>query len=116
MNEKYYIWSWEHNSWWAPNERGYVSKKSIAGVYSYKDALRICLGANISFYAHGAEMPNEAMVPIIQKVACSCPYMPHSDIRCNHCGHFLAHHFEDRKCNTFESWCKECEEDQAKHG
>ena len=38
---KYVIWSFEHNSWWAPNWQGYVRNLQAAGRYSAEDAGRI---------------------------------------------------------------------------
>lgn len=37
----YVIWSYEHNAWWAPNERGYTEDLERAGRYSAEDAGRI---------------------------------------------------------------------------
>ncbi len=63
--QMFYIWSWEHNAWWALNERGYVEKKENAGIYSFDRATKICIGANYTFnHGIGKIMPNEAMVPI----------------------------------------------------
>lgn len=49
------IWSYEHNAWWAPNERGYVSDVFRAGRYTPKRAGEIC----------GAAFPNEVIVPVL---------------------------------------------------
>ena len=57
---KWHIWSIEHQSWWAPDEKGYVAKKEHAGIYRYEDACRIVRGANISEF----EVPNEAMIRV----------------------------------------------------
>ncbi len=61
--QNYFIWSWEHNAWWRPNSSGYTSDVLEAGVYSYRQALKIVRGANINFNRSTAKMPNEAMVP-----------------------------------------------------
>lgn len=58
-DEKWLIWSIEHNGWWAPAERGYVHNKDDAGVYSYERACEIVAGAN-----RDMQRPNEAMVKI----------------------------------------------------
>jgi len=34
----YLIWSYEHNSWWAPNHRGYTPEFDEAGRYSAQEA------------------------------------------------------------------------------
>lgn len=60
----FYIWSWEHDSWWAPNRRGYVENIRNAGKYSYADAIEICTGANFGFARHNDKMPYEGMVPV----------------------------------------------------
>jgi hypothetical protein len=65
MDEQlYYIWSFEHDAWWAPKENGYIEDWHGAGKYTLKQALEICQGANRSFHGGYAEMPNEAMVPV----------------------------------------------------
>lgn len=58
-DEKWLIWSIEHNGWWAPAERGYVHNKDDAGVYSYERACEIVAGAN-----RDMQRPYEAMVKI----------------------------------------------------
>ena len=64
MEQQYIIWSFEHDAWWGPNHRGYNSQKKDAGVYSYQEALDICLGANYGFYKGSEKMPYEVMVPL----------------------------------------------------
>ena len=54
---KFYIWSFEHNKWWAPHSIGYTSNIDEAGIYTFEDATKICIGANIF-------EKNEAMLPI----------------------------------------------------
>lgn len=70
MNEEqeFYIWSWEHSAWWAPEAKGYVRSIENAGKYSYEGAVQICLGANYEFnHANkGKIMPMEGMVPILK--------------------------------------------------
>jgi hypothetical protein len=53
----YLIWSFEHQSWWAPDEWGYTDNMAMAGRYSLGRAVEICLKANIN-------MANEAIVPL----------------------------------------------------
>lgn len=53
MSDTQLIWSYEHNAWWAPNERGYVREIQRAGRYTPEDAARICARA----------FPDEIMVP-----------------------------------------------------
>lgn len=67
MEQKYLIWSWEHDAWWAPNSNGYVSDRGDAGEYSYEEALKICLNANYGFYRGREKMPYEGMVPVKPK-------------------------------------------------
>ena len=57
----YLIWSNEHHLWWKANHHGYTGAKSRAGIYSEKDAIEICTGANIGISDEGA--PHECMVP-----------------------------------------------------
>lgn len=54
----YYIWSFEHNAWWRPNELGYTKSISEAGIYQPERAHKICLNANITGTV------NEVMVPV----------------------------------------------------
>lgn len=56
---KWLIWSIEHDRWWAPNHRGYVHSKALAGRYSYDDALAIVTEANWGL----SDVPNEVMCP-----------------------------------------------------
>lgn len=65
MKQEFYIWSFEHDAWWRPNEDGYVTDFHAAGKYSLKDATRIVRDANYSFNHGYEEMPNEAMVPVV---------------------------------------------------
>jgi hypothetical protein len=51
------IWSFEHNAWWGPGERGYVAAVEEAGRYTLSRAEAICLRANIVAI-------NEAIVPL----------------------------------------------------
>ena len=64
--QEYLIWSFEHDGWWKPEWKGYTEKLSQAGVYSYAEALKICLNANK--YQKENKFPNEAMVPIQPEV------------------------------------------------
>jgi hypothetical protein len=59
---KYRIWSNEHRAWWKPARHGYTSLKSQAGIYNEKEAIEICLDANIVL--REKEVPKEAMVPV----------------------------------------------------
>jgi hypothetical protein len=40
------IWSFQHDMWWASNERGYTDNIHSAGVYSRQRAEEICASAN----------------------------------------------------------------------
>lgn len=42
-DEKYLIWSNEHQLWWNPNRMGYTKDYKKAGLYSRKEAIGICL-------------------------------------------------------------------------
>lgn len=59
-NDKFYVWSIEHNAWWKANHRGYTKNREEAGVYSYGVACAIVEGAN----AFNENKPNEAMIKI----------------------------------------------------
>lgn len=65
MNQEFYIWSFEHDAWWAPNENGYVEDFHAAGKYPLDRAVEIVKSANYSFNHGYAEMPNEAMIPVV---------------------------------------------------
>ena len=58
---EYLIWSFEHNAWWKPNERGYTTNIAAAGVYSLDRASEICQNANTVSI-------DEAMVPYTKRV------------------------------------------------
>lgn len=58
--KEYIIWSEEHRAWWGENRCGYVTKRSEAGRYTFKEALEIVEGANIGL----RDIPNEAMILI----------------------------------------------------
>ena len=53
------IWSFEHKSWWMPDERGYTGKMEDAGKYTYEQAFNIVMGANKCC----PKVPHEAMLP-----------------------------------------------------
>ena len=57
---KYLIWSVEHDMWWGANSRGYTEILSGAGIYSHRDAVRICGDANR--YCMQGHV-NEVMIP-----------------------------------------------------
>jgi hypothetical protein len=57
---KYRIWSIEHTAWWRPQEHGYTTEITVAGIYTEEDARRICFHAN---WANN-DTPQEAMVPV----------------------------------------------------
>lgn len=46
MNDTYLIWSFEHDAWWAPRERGYTRDWTEAGRYSRERAAEIVELAN----------------------------------------------------------------------
>lgn len=65
--QMFLIWSWEHRAWWRENGHGYTPDVDDAGEYSYKEAIKICLGANFGFNRGSGGslgMPNEGMVPV----------------------------------------------------
>jgi hypothetical protein len=51
------IWSFEHDAWWGPGERGYPTDIRKAGHYSLERAVEICTKANLTGL-------NEAVVPL----------------------------------------------------
>lgn len=46
MEANWVVWSYEHDAWWAPNERGYVQDLSHAGRYTELQAASIEAQAN----------------------------------------------------------------------
>lgn len=44
--QKYRIWSFEHNAWWKPNWNGYTERIEEAGIYGEEEAKAICDDAN----------------------------------------------------------------------
>lgn len=46
IEEKFWIWSIEHNAWWRPMERGYTHEIQDAGIYTKEKAVEICFHAN----------------------------------------------------------------------
>jgi len=59
-NEKFIIWSIEHNAWWMADQCGYTKIRDKAGTYSYQEACEIIEGAN----KYSEDKPNEAMIKI----------------------------------------------------
>ena len=53
------IWSNEHQSWWAPNSRGYTCDPRKAGRYTKSEARDIVIGAG---FGYNNMIPNEIMV------------------------------------------------------
>ena len=47
--------------WWRPERRGYTTDRTEAGVYSFREAVKICKSAN---WDENADVPPETMVPI----------------------------------------------------
>lgn len=45
MTYKFVIWSFEHDTWWAANEQGYVRELENAGRYNASDAGRIVVNS-----------------------------------------------------------------------
>ena len=45
--DRYCIWSFEHDAWWGPNHRGYTRELAQAGRYNAAEAGRILASANI---------------------------------------------------------------------
>lgn len=67
MNEeKYLIWSNEHNAWWGENHSGYPSNIKHAGRYSFDEAIKICNGAN---YGWNTDMSGPNELPILERAA-----------------------------------------------
>lgn len=46
-DNKYLVWSFERNQWWAPNSLGYTNDATKAGRYFMEEAEKICKDANI---------------------------------------------------------------------
>ena len=47
MADRYCIWSFEHEAWWAPNRCGYTRDLAAAGRYDAAEAGHILADANI---------------------------------------------------------------------
>lgn len=62
-NTLWFIWSLEHSGWWKPHGRGYTPNRHEAGLYKYKEALKIVESANIGLH----DIPNEAMILFIEE-------------------------------------------------
>ena len=60
---KFRIWSNEHMAWWRNNRYGYTQDISFAGLYSYEEALAICVQGRLHYSSHDVQRPNETMVP-----------------------------------------------------
>lgn len=43
---RYYIYSYEHKSWWRPYHNGYTQDLSEAGQYTAEEAIEIAFNAN----------------------------------------------------------------------
>lgn len=56
--DEYLIWSFEHDAWWGPDQRGYVKDHTKAGRYPRLVAEDICAGANFR-----PDVLNETFVP-----------------------------------------------------
>lgn len=56
---QWYIWSMEHNAFWASNSYGYTRHRQSAGLYSYAKATDIVKNGN---YGAPDDKPNEAMI------------------------------------------------------
>lgn len=68
MENKFLIWSNEHNSWWCPNSLGYTDFVDLAGRYSFDEALKICNGANYNWdMDRRNRIPDE--LPILESIA-----------------------------------------------
>lgn len=62
---KYLVWSNEHNAWWRPSSSGYTNHIANAGRYGRDEAMKICKGANFTF-AKG-QLPFE--IPVLEQDA-----------------------------------------------
>jgi hypothetical protein len=47
MPDRYVIWSFEHDAWWAPGRRGYTRELEEAGHYAGTEAADIVAEANL---------------------------------------------------------------------
>ena len=47
MNNKWLIWSFEHDGWWRANSQGYTKQQDLAGQYEFEEAYGICQRANL---------------------------------------------------------------------
>ena len=63
----YWIWSFEHNGWWAPAKAGYVPDVARAGIYNSKEAHQIVENAMLGGHI------NEALVPVTTEIEFRTP-------------------------------------------
>lgn len=61
VDQKFYIFSYERNMFWAHNRLGYTHNISEAGEYSLDEAIEICLNAN----SHSKTL-QESMIPLFK--------------------------------------------------
>lgn len=64
--QKFLIWSNEHNAWWRPNSQGYTHSIEAAGRYSLKEAISVSNQANYG-WSDMRDLPNE--LPISEEAA-----------------------------------------------
>lgn len=57
MGTKFYIWSIEHDAWWAPDSLGYTREIELAGTYDRTTAHQIVTRANVRAF-------HECMIPV----------------------------------------------------
>lgn len=58
---RWYIWSMEHNAFWAPDRNGYTNRRDSAGTYNFVEATEIVRNGN---YGVGPNTPHEAMIQV----------------------------------------------------
>ncbi len=60
------IWSFQHDAWWGPCERGYVQNSADAGRYRFEIASRIVDDSNVAEF-------NSAMLPVPHRIGATRP-------------------------------------------
>lgn len=62
MNQKFLLWSNEHQAWWKPNSNGYTKSRKAAGQYSVEEAFEI-VKKEIRLQPD-KDVPYETLVPV----------------------------------------------------
>jgi hypothetical protein len=89
--DRWLIWSYEHDAWWRPGSWGYTRELAEAGRYSAAEAERIVARANVVTV-------NEQAIPLAEAPT----FVPASSIVCPVCRRrsFNLHDIAQRYCGA----------------